>query len=115
MKIRQARFSVPDCITAEPMPAKAFKLLVYLFSLSEFAGGCRPGYEQMRYAMRAKDGENGCNNTIRRQLLYLKKKGWIFEMRKTNARMRIWLQIPARLRIIKNEDENNRPISVVSL
>lgn len=97
------------------MPAKARVLLVYLFSLSEFAGGCRPGYEQMRYAMRSKDGENGCNSTIRRQLLYLKRKGWIFEMRKTNARMYIWIQIPARLRVTKRDDEQEPPISVVSL
>lgn len=98
MRITQARFSVPFCILDEPMPSKALKLLVYLLSISDFGGCCRPGYEAMRKVMRDHSRGNGSDTTVRKQLLWLKKDGWIFEIRRTNARMLVWLQIPPRFR-----------------
>lgn len=109
MRITQARFSVPMCIFTEPMPDKARSLLVYLLSVSDFGGGCAPGYDAMRRAIRAHDGDNGSNATVRRYLALLQKSGWIFATKKTNQRMRIWLQIPHRFR------QQNAPKTTISV
>lgn len=101
MRITQARFSVPFCLFTEPMPDKARSLLVYLLSVSDFGGGCTPGYDAMKRAIRAHDGDNGSNATVRRYLAFLHKAGWIFSMKKTNSKMHIWLQIPHRFRAKK--------------
>lgn len=101
MKIAQARFSVPSCALDEPMPSKAYKLLSYLLRESDYAGVCRPGYDAMRKIMRDKLRDNGSDTTVRKHLLWLKGDGWIFNMKKTNARMVIWLQIPPRYRPAK--------------
>lgn len=98
MRITQTRFSVPLCILEEPMPSKGFKLLVFLLSISDYAGVCRPGYDAMRKVLRDKLRDNGSDTTVRKHLLWLKSDGWIFDMKKTNARMIVWLQIPPRYR-----------------
>lgn len=113
MKIKQARFSLPACAFDEPMPSKAFKLLCYLFSRSDFAGLSRPGYAAMQQVIRDDPRENGSRTTIRAHLLYLERKGWIFHMKRTSGRMAIWLQIPPRFRRSKEEDRAITPISVV--
>lgn len=110
MRIKDHRFSVPICIFAEPMPAKAFKLLVFLFGQSDFSGHSRPGYDSMRKAVRDDRMENGSQTTVRTHLLYLERKGWIFHMKKTNSKMAVWLQIPPRFR---RPDKPNSLISVV--
>ncbi len=109
MKFKQGRFSIPDCIFTEPMPAKAFKLLIYLFSEADFAGLCRPGYACMQKTIRDDLRENGSRTTVRGHLCYLEQRGWIFHMKRTSGRMAIWLQIPPRLRSIprpKKSDED---------
>ncbi len=98
MRIKDRRFSVPACVFDQGMPCKQFKLLVFLFSASDFAGTCRPGYASMRLAIRDSDRERGCDTTVRRYLKRLEKEGWIFTMKRTRGRMAIWLQIPPRLR-----------------
>lgn len=98
MKIPQSRFSVPDCILEDPMPSKALKLLLYLLSISDYGGACRPGYDHMRKVMRDKIQDKGSDTTVRKHLIWLKKDGWIFNMKRTNARMIVWLQIPPRHR-----------------
>lgn len=103
MKLRVARFTVPDCALAEPMPGKMFKLLIYLVKVSRYGGECRPGYRAMRAAMRDEEGDKGSNATVRSALVELKKRGWIFAMRKTNGLMAIYLQIPLRFRKVAPE------------
>lgn len=98
MKIAISKFSVPDCALDEPMPSKAFKLLAFLLRESDYAGACRPGYDAMRRALRDSTNDNGSNHTVRKYLKVLDKMGWIFTMKKTNARMAIWMQIPNRFR-----------------
>lgn len=108
MRFPEKAFSVPFCIFTEKMPSKAFKLLVYLFSQSDFSGYSCPGYNHMRKAICDTDAANGCNSTVRRYLSFLEKKAWIFHMKKTNGKMGIWLQIPPRFRLQK------RRISLIS-
>lgn len=100
MRLQVPRFSVPDCALAEPMSGKAFKLLVYLLSISRMGGECRPGYRAMRAAMRDKDDEKGCDASVKRALRELTGKGWIFNTRRTSGLMAIYLQIPLRFRKI---------------
>lgn len=115
MKIKgRDKFSIPDGIFGEPMPGKAFKLLCFLFSLSDFAGLSRPGYAAMQRAIRDCPRENGSRTTVRGHLCYLQQRGWIFHMKRTSGRMAIWLQIPPRLRpASKVEEKPILPISVV--
>lgn len=114
MKMKETRFSVPFCIFAEPMPAKARVLLVYLFGQSDFGGVCRPGYSEMQRAIRDKPSENGSRTTVRRWLGYLEKQGWIFHMKRTNGNMAIWLQVPPRYRSRERAKKDVVvPISVV--
>jgi len=108
MKLRVARFTVPDCALAEPMPGKMFKLLIYLIKISRYGGECRPGYKAMKHAMRDCDGDAGSNHTVRSALTELKRRGWIFNMRKTNGLMAIYLQIPLRFRKIEPEKKTIR-------
>lgn len=110
MKIAIAKFSVPACLLFEPLPSKALKLLIYLIQVSDYGGACRPGYDAMRKAMRDHDRDNGSNHTVRNALQTLKKKGWIFTMKRTNSKMGIWLQIPHRF---KSETKHENLISVV--
>jgi len=112
VKITSPRFSVPSAVFDESLPSKAFKLLVYLYRVSDVGGACRPGYAGMKRAMRDHDGDNGCNSTVRRCLQTLNKRGWIFAMKRTNSKMTIWLQIPHRLRV---EKPLQSTISIVSL
>jgi len=98
VKFHVRKFSIPSCIYAEPMPAKAFKLLVFLFNESDYTGACAPGYAAMRLAMRGKIGDAGSNHTVNSSLRCLQKAGWIFTMKRTNSRMAVWLQIPNRFR-----------------
>lgn len=101
MKVTQRRFSVPFCVLDEPMPSKALKLLVYLFSISSLDGACRPGYEHMRRIMRDHERCKGSDTTVRKHLDYLVEMQWISHIRKTNARMIVWLRIPPRLRPVE--------------
>lgn len=98
MKVAQKRFSVPFCILDEPMPAKALKLLIHLLSISSVDGACRPGYAQMRRAIREHEDCKGSDATVRKHLAYLMEKQWISHMRRTNSKMIVWLRIPPRLR-----------------
>lgn len=98
MRITQSRFSVPFCALVEPMPSKAFKLLIYLISVSNFEGACRPGYDHMRRVMRDNERFKGSDSTVKKNLLWLQKDGWIHHMKRGNARMVIFLQIPPRHR-----------------
>ncbi len=86
-----------ELIFREPMPAKAFKLLVYLFSVSSAGGECSPGYAAMCAVMRDGLLESGSENTARRHLKTLKRLGWIFRITPTRP-LRIYLQIPHRFR-----------------
>lgn len=111
MRFPEKRFSVPFSAFVEPMPSKAFKLLVYLFSQADFSGHCAPGYDAMQKAVRDDPAENGSRTTVRTHLLLLESKGWIFHMKRTNDNMAIWLQIPPRFR--QRERKAKSLISVV--
>jgi hypothetical protein len=80
------------------MPAKEFKLLVFLFMRSDLGGMSRPGYRAMRQAMAGCDKSKGSNATVRSSLKALEKSGWVFAMKRSNANMAIWVQVPARFR-----------------
>lgn len=94
MRITERRFSLPFCIFDEEMPDKTFRLLSYLFSISDFKGASRPGYREMKKAAGI-----GSDATVKAALDYLRKEGWIFHIKKggSNAST-IMLDIPSRLR-----------------
>lgn len=94
MRIIEHRFSLPFAVFMEPMPDKAFRLLCFLFSISDFRGGCRPGYQAMKQG-----AEIGSDATVKASLEYLRTKGWIWDIKKGGSkRMTIVLEIPSRLR-----------------
>lgn len=94
MRITEPRFSVPMAVFKESMPDKAFRLLSYLFSISDFKGASRPGYRAMKAG-----AEIGSDATVKASLEYLKKQGWIWHIKKGGSnRMTIALDIPERLR-----------------
>jgi hypothetical protein len=94
MRIIERRFSLPFCIFDEDMPDKAFRLLCFLFSVSDFKGASRPGYREMKNATGI-----GSDATVKASLDYLRESGWIFHIKKggSNAST-ILLDIPSRLR-----------------
>lgn len=114
MKIRQYQFTIPKCIFDEPMPAKQFVLLCFLFSKSDFGGMARPGYAAMKRAIRGKEGEVGCDSTIRRMLVSLQKLGWIWHIKRSNGIAAIYLRIPPRL-VKKQKSEDDSLLGIVSL
>lgn len=97
------RFSLPFAIFEEPMPDKALRLLVYLFSISNYQGICRPGYRGMKAG-----AEIGSNATVKACLDLLQKRGWIWTIKKGGSNnSTVALEIPSRLR------KKDVPISVV--
>lgn len=82
------------------MDAKARLLLVFLFRESDIKGCAGPGYIAMQKAI-SDLGHEGSRATVRKHLKWLREHGWIWEMRKTNARMWIWLRIPAQYRVFE--------------
>lgn len=88
------RFNLPFAIFAEPMPASTFKLLAFLFSISDFGGACRPGYALMRSG-------TGISSTatINGAIDYLRETGWIKFVKPGGKKFdTIGLAIPSRLR-----------------
>lgn len=92
MRLQDQRFSIPDCITEDNLPDKAFRLLVFLFKISDCAGRCSPGYETM------KAGANiTSRSTISEALKLLRKRGWFhFTKKGGNRNSVLWLRIPPR-------------------
>lgn len=74
----------------------------------------RPGYAAMKMAIRDKDGERGCDSTIRRMLVNLQKLGWIWHIKRSNGIAAIYLRIPPRL-VKKAAKEDDALLGIVSL
>lgn len=92
MKIHVSKFTLPDCALDDELPDKAFRLLAYLFSVSDFTGQCAPGYDEMMHHT-----QSTSRNTISRNMAILQKKGWFdYTRRRGHRTMRIHLRIPAR-------------------
>lgn len=94
MRIKEKRFSVPNCALNDGLEDKAFRLLVFLYSRTDFNGACSPGYTAM------KEGASiGADSTVKYTLDSLQKKGWIFHIKKNgSSHATIWLQTPPRYR-----------------
>lgn len=94
MRFPERGFSIPFTIFAEPMPDKAFRLLCFLFSVSDFRGTCRPGYALMK-----RGADIGSDATVKSSLDYLRGAGWIIFTKKGGSHnTTIGLSIPGRLR-----------------
>lgn len=89
-------------IFAEPMPSKAFKLLVFLYRISRQGGECRPGYDAMQRAIRDGENDKGSRSTVKSSLDWLEDNGWFFARRKNNGKMFIYLRKEP-LRFVKLE------------
>lgn len=99
MRFSEPRFSIPFAILNDDLPDKAIRLLIFLFSQSDFNGACSPGYKEMK----AK-ADIGSDATIANTLRLLQRKGWIFHIKKGGSnRSTIWLQIPPRFRSPKRQ------------
>lgn len=92
MKLSEDRFSVPYCILDDDLPDKAFRLLVFLFKVSDCSGKAAPGYQAMK-----EGADITSRSTISNALRLLKTKGWFEFVKKGNGRCSVFfLRIPPR-------------------
>lgn len=110
MRLNEKRFSIPFAIFEERMEDKAHRLLCYLFSQSDFNGACSPGYAAMK-----EGAQIGADTTIKYTLESLRKKGWIFHIKKNGSQSAtIWLQVPPRFRKKKRTSAHLQLIEAIA-
>jgi hypothetical protein len=99
-----------DLIFREPMPSKAFKLLVFLFSVSTTGGECVVSNAALRAAVRDSPMDNGSVHTINACIAILKRLDWISHELPRRPR-RIYIRTPRRFLpavMPKNEDRPDK-------
>lgn len=83
---------MPKCIFDDELPDKAFRLLVFLFQVSDVAGMANPGYSAMK-----KGAHITSRNTVSGALKILREHGWFNFVNKTPGKNdAYWLRIPTR-------------------
>lgn len=93
-----------DHIFAEPMPDKAFKLLIFLWHEARKKDcSCAPSYAKMRRIVGGRKGSLATAETISKAIAFLKKADWFRFIQKTKPR-RFYLHIPQKLRIRQAEE-----------
>jgi hypothetical protein len=92
MRISGPRFSVTPCMQQDNLPDKAFRLLFFLFSVSDISGRASPGYAAMKIG-----ADITSRSTISDALKLLKRHGWFHFVKKGNGRNTVFfLRIPPR-------------------
>lgn len=80
------------CVFEDELPDKAFRLLVFLFHVSNVAGRANPGYEAMR-----KGADITSRNTVANALRIIREHGWFdYVAKQPNKPDVFWLRIPDR-------------------
>ncbi len=92
MKLSGDRFSIPACIMDDGLPDKAFRLLVFLYQISDMAGCATADYPAI------KAGASIVSDaTIAQSLRLLKKHGWFHFVKKGGGHPSVyWLRRPPR-------------------
>jgi hypothetical protein len=92
MKLSGDRFSIPNCILDDGLPDKAFRLLVFLFSVSDMAGCAAATYDEMKQG-----ADITSRSTVSDSLKLLRKHGWFHFVKKGGGKKAVyWLRLPPR-------------------
>lgn len=98
MRIKEPHFSIPFCIQQDGLPDKAFRLLHFLFSVSDIGGRANPGYAAIKIGASITS-----RSTIASSLWLLQQHGWFHYVKKGNGRNTVFfLRIPPKY---TNSDE----------
>jgi hypothetical protein len=110
VKIPRTVAGLYDILHREPIPARPFKLLVFLLSQALPEGECKPGNAAMCEAIRNTGLENGSVHTVNACLDVLARLGWISRINPTRPRS-IYLRVPKRYRPLARQRQDRTAVA----